>query len=85
MAMSRICDPASVTRYIVAEAYDATGGRLSEVRLTGVNVYDFTAGILAHVTKRPAASAASGTRAVTAVSTTTSLQGGPINVLSDYT
>jgi short subunit dehydrogenase-like uncharacterized protein len=37
---------------LVAAAYDATGSELSEVRLAGVNVYDFTAGMLswgAHV------------------------------------
>jgi short subunit dehydrogenase-like uncharacterized protein len=33
--------------YIVAAAHDANGSRLAEVRLAGVNVYDFTAGMLA--------------------------------------
>jgi short subunit dehydrogenase-like uncharacterized protein len=50
--------------YIVAEAHDATGSRLSEVRLTGVNVYDFTAGILAWGAHRAAAGALQGTGAL---------------------
>jgi short subunit dehydrogenase-like uncharacterized protein len=50
--------------YIVAEAYDANGSRLSDVRLTGVNVYDFTAGILAWGAQRAAAGALQGTGAL---------------------
>jgi short subunit dehydrogenase-like uncharacterized protein len=50
--------------YIVAEAHDATGSRLSGVRLTGVNVYDFTAGILAWGAHRAAAGAVQGTGAL---------------------
>ena len=46
--------------YIVAQAHDAAGSRLSEVRLTGVNVYDFTAGILAWGAHRAAAGALQG-------------------------
>ena len=34
-------------RSILAEAYDAAGTRLADVRLEGVNGYDFTAGFLA--------------------------------------
>ena len=50
--------------YIVAEAHDAAGHRLSEVRLTGVNVYDFTAGILAWGAQRAATGALHGTGAL---------------------
>ena len=38
---------AKVGSLVVAEAFDARGTRLSAVRLTGVNPYDFTAAILA--------------------------------------
>ena len=38
---------AKVGSLIVAEAFDARGTRLSAIRLTGVNPYDFTAAILA--------------------------------------
>jgi short subunit dehydrogenase-like uncharacterized protein len=38
---------ARVGSLVVAEAFDARGTRLSAVRLTGVNPYDFTAAILA--------------------------------------
>ena len=38
---------ARVGSLVVAEAFDAGGTRLSAVRLTGVNPYDFTAAILA--------------------------------------
>jgi short subunit dehydrogenase-like uncharacterized protein len=40
---------------IVAVAYDTAGHQLSEVRLAGVNVYDFTAGMLAWGAERAAA------------------------------
>lgn len=48
---------------IVDEAHDATGSRISEVHLTGINVYDFTAGILAWGAHRAAAGAVQGTGA----------------------
>ncbi len=51
-------------RHIVAEAHDATGIRLSEVRLTAINVYDFTAAILAWGAHRAAAGALHGTGAL---------------------
>jgi short subunit dehydrogenase-like uncharacterized protein len=38
---------AKVGSLVVAEAFDARGTRLSAVRLTGVNPYDFTAALLA--------------------------------------
>jgi short subunit dehydrogenase-like uncharacterized protein len=50
--------------YVVAAAHDATGSRLSEVHLAGVNVYDFTAGMLAWGADRAAAGALQGTGAL---------------------
>ena len=50
--------------YIVASAHDATGRRLTEVRLAGVNVYDFAAGMLAWGADRAAAGALQGTGAL---------------------
>jgi short subunit dehydrogenase-like uncharacterized protein len=50
--------------YIVAAAHDGTGSELSEVRLAGVNVYDFTAGMLAWGAQRAAAGALQGTGAL---------------------
>lgn len=41
--------------YVVAEAYDAAGARLSEAHLTGVDPYTFTAGMLAWGARRAAA------------------------------
>ena len=38
---------APITTVILAEAYDAAGTRLADVRLEGINFYDFTARILA--------------------------------------
>jgi short subunit dehydrogenase-like uncharacterized protein len=46
--------------YVVAAAYDGTGSELSEARLTGVNVYDFTAGMLSWGAQRAAAGALQG-------------------------
>jgi len=40
--------------YIVAEAYAASGAKLAEVHLTGVDPYTFTAGILAWGARRAA-------------------------------
>ena len=39
--------------WIAAEAYDGRGERLSSVRLTGVDAYDFTAGFLAWAARHP--------------------------------
>jgi short subunit dehydrogenase-like uncharacterized protein len=50
--------------YVVAVAYDHTGAELSQVRLTGVNVYDFTAGILSWGADRAAAGALQGVGAL---------------------
>ena len=50
--------------YVVAAAYDAAGRHLSEVRLTGVNPYDFTADMLAWGADRAAAGALRGTGAL---------------------
>jgi short subunit dehydrogenase-like uncharacterized protein len=50
--------------HIVAAAYDAGGGQLSEVHLTGVNGYDFTAEILAWGAERAAAGGLRGTGAL---------------------
>ena len=41
--------------WIAAEAYDDAGRRLSEVRLTGVDGYDFTASFLAWAARHPVA------------------------------
>ncbi|MDX6701733.1 MAG: hypothetical protein QOF26_1959, partial [Baekduia sp.] len=49
---------------VVASAFDATGGRLSTVRLEGVNGYDFTAAILAWGAERAAAGELQGTGAL---------------------
>jgi short subunit dehydrogenase-like uncharacterized protein len=50
--------------YVVAVAYDRTGSELSQVRLTGVNVYDFTAGMLSWGADRAAVGALHGTGAL---------------------
>jgi len=50
--------------YIVAAAHDGTGNQLSEVGLTGVNAYDFTAGMLAWGAQAAAAGALSGSGAL---------------------
>jgi short subunit dehydrogenase-like uncharacterized protein len=50
--------------YVVAAAYDGTGNELSEARLTGVNVYDFTAGMLSWGAQRAAAGALQDTGAL---------------------
>jgi short subunit dehydrogenase-like uncharacterized protein len=50
--------------YVVAAAYDVTGSMLAEVRLSGVNVYDFTAGMLSWSAHRAAAGALQGTGAL---------------------
>jgi short subunit dehydrogenase-like uncharacterized protein len=50
--------------YVVAAAYDVTGSELSQVRLTGVNVYDFTADMLSWGAHRAAAGALQGTGAL---------------------
>ena len=50
--------------YIIAAAHDDTGRELSEVRLTGLNVYDFTADILAWGAQRAAAGALQGSGAL---------------------
>jgi hypothetical protein len=48
----------------VAAAYDGAGSVLAGVRLSGVNVYDFTAGIPSWGAERAAAGALQGTRAL---------------------
>ena len=40
--------------YVVAEAFDASGNRLAEVQVTGVDAYTFTGGILAWGAERAA-------------------------------
>jgi short subunit dehydrogenase-like uncharacterized protein len=50
--------------YVVAAAYDGTGSELSEARLSGVNVYDFTAGMLSWGACRAADGALQGTGAL---------------------
>jgi short subunit dehydrogenase-like uncharacterized protein len=49
---------------IVAEAYDASGTRLADVRLEGVNGYDLTAGFLAWGAQTAAAGGLQGTGAL---------------------
>jgi short subunit dehydrogenase-like uncharacterized protein len=49
---------------ILAEAYDAAGGKLSEVRLEGANGYDFTAGMLAWGAERALEGGLQGTGAL---------------------
>jgi short subunit dehydrogenase-like uncharacterized protein len=55
---------ARVGSLVVAEAFDAAGARLSTVRPTGVNPYDFTAAILAWGAQTAAAGALRGTGAL---------------------
>ena len=50
--------------HIVAAAYDSRGAQLAEVRLTGVNPYDFTARILAWGAQRAATTGLNGTGAL---------------------
>jgi hypothetical protein len=50
--------------YVAAVAYDRTGRELSQVRHTGVNVYDFTAGMLSWGADRAAAGALQDTGAL---------------------
>jgi short subunit dehydrogenase-like uncharacterized protein len=50
--------------HIVGAAYDAGGNQLSEVHLTGVNGYDFTAEMLAWAAQRVAADGLHGTGAL---------------------
>src|SRR3954451_6725650 len=55
---------AKVGSLVVAEAFDARGTRLSAVKLTGVNPYDFTAAILAWGAETAAAGGLQGTGAL---------------------
>jgi short subunit dehydrogenase-like uncharacterized protein len=55
---------AKTRSHIVGAAYDAGGKQLSEVHLTGVNGYDFTAEILAWGAERAAAGGLRGTGAL---------------------
>jgi len=57
-------DRARAGSHIVGEAYDANGQRLSEVHLSGVDGYSFTAGILAWGAERAAAGDLRGTGAL---------------------
>lgn len=50
--------------FVVAAAYDGTGSKLSQARLSGVNVYDFTAGMLSWGAQRAAAGALQDTGAL---------------------
>jgi short subunit dehydrogenase-like uncharacterized protein len=50
--------------HIVGEAFDASGRKLSEVHLTGVDVYTFTAGMLAWGAERAAAGGLHGAGAL---------------------
>ena len=52
---------ASGTTVVVATVHDAGGRQLGEVRLAGVEPYDFTAGFLAWAARRAAADAIGGT------------------------
>jgi short subunit dehydrogenase-like uncharacterized protein len=49
---------------IMAEAFDASGARLAEVRLEGANAYDFTGAILAWGAATAAAGGLQGTGAL---------------------
>jgi hypothetical protein len=55
---------ARTTSVVVARALDAAGSRLAEVRLEGVNGYDFTAGMLAWGAVTAAAGGLQGTGAL---------------------
>ena len=48
----------------MAAAYDVSGSRLAEVRLSGINVYDVTAGMLSWGAQRAAAGGLQGTGAL---------------------
>ena len=49
---------------VLAEAYDASGTRLADVRLEGINGYDLTAGFLAWGAQTAAAGGLQGTGAL---------------------
>ena len=55
---------APITTIILAEAYDSAGTRLADVRLEGVNFYDFTARILAWGAEAAARGGLQGTGAL---------------------
>ena len=55
---------APITTIILAEAYDSGGTRLADVRLEGVNFYDFTARILAWGAEAAARGGLQGTGAL---------------------
>jgi short subunit dehydrogenase-like uncharacterized protein len=55
---------ATSTSLVFAEAYDAAGARLADVRLEGVNGYDLTAGCLAWGAQTAAAGGLQGTGAL---------------------
>jgi short subunit dehydrogenase-like uncharacterized protein len=56
--------PGSGISWVVAEAYDAAGERLSEVHLSGGEPYSLTAGLLAWAARRAAAQGSSGVGAL---------------------
>jgi short subunit dehydrogenase-like uncharacterized protein len=55
---------ASITSVILAEAYDASGTRLADVRLEGINFYDLTARLLAWGAETAARGGLQGTGAL---------------------
>jgi short subunit dehydrogenase-like uncharacterized protein len=57
-------EPGSGISWVVAEAYDATGRRLSEVQLSGGEPYALTAGILAWAARRAASDGVDGAGAL---------------------
>jgi short subunit dehydrogenase-like uncharacterized protein len=57
-------DPGSGVSWVVAEAYDAAGDRLSEVHLSGAEPYALTAGLLAWAARRAAGEGVDGAGAL---------------------
>jgi hypothetical protein len=57
-------EPSAGVSWIVGEAFDAGGSRLSEVHLTGPEPYSLTAGLLAWAARRAAAGGVNGTGAL---------------------
>jgi short subunit dehydrogenase-like uncharacterized protein len=64
LAGTAVEEPGAGISWIVAEAFDASGERLSDVHLTGVEPYAFTAGTLAWAARRAAAGGVDGAGAL---------------------
>ena len=64
LAGGTVDEPGAGISWVVAEAFDAAGERLSEVHLSGVEPYALTAGLLAWGARRAAAAGVSGTGAL---------------------